>query len=327
VSVVFDRGDQLVTVIIPCFNHEKYITRCIDSVLNQTYRNIELIVVDNGSTDGSYDLIAKYIGRAGFSLIRLERNVPPGVANGPVSIALKIATGEFISILYSDDWYFPEKIEKQMVLFERALPSVGLVYCHGYRYFECSGLMKEWRTGSARGYVFGHYLEKGDLVIPISPLIRKFCYDLIGIGNIWTGSEYDYFAMSKFVDFDYVDEHLVVMRDHSSNDAKNVLSVYERVCSYHEIFFSLESTISRAGERSKFRRSRDCLLFARDFAEIGNRSFAQAAYFRALSIRPFCILGYRSWIMVLYFLFPSSFFFGLMRYLRSVRFLVSASHL
>ena len=309
----------LVTIIIPCYNHARYISKCISSALMQTYKNIELIVVDNGSIDESYSKIFEYSQVEGFKFICLKNNIPPGVVNGPISIALKEASGEFISILYSDDWYMPDKIEKQVELFQHSPTSVGLVYCHGYRYLESTGVMNEWMMGSKRGYVFIDYLKEGDLVIPISPLIKKYCYDIIGINNVWTGSEYDYFVMSQFVDFDFVNEHLVVMRDHDSNDAKDVLSVYNRVCSYHADFFSNKSTIYRAGKYSSLRQAKDYLLFARDFAEIGDRKFARIAFYRALSIWPLFILSFRGSIMVIYLLFPDWAFFKIMNLSRNIR--------
>ncbi|MEI8102172.1 MAG: glycosyltransferase family A protein, partial [Chlorobium sp.] len=235
--------NPLVTVIIPCYNHAKYISQCIESVISQTYKNIELIVIDNGSTDSSYDEIKKYLDLQNFQLIRHAVNIPPGVADGVVSLALKKAKGEYISVLYSDDWFLPEKIEKQIDCFICAPSSVGVVYCHGYRYFETTGNLVKWDMGSERGYVFPYYLKKGDLVIPVSPLVKKYCYNIIGTDHQWSGSEFDYFAMSQFVDFDYVDEHLVVMRDHDSNDAKNIESVYARNCAYNDKFFSNHSTI------------------------------------------------------------------------------------
>lgn len=312
-------SNQLVTIIIPCYNHEKYISKCIDSVLAQTYKCIELIVVDNGSTDGSYKILKNYLSAYDFKLIRLDHNIPPGTVNGPVSIALAEASGEYISILYSDDWFMPDKILKQIELYRCASSSVGVVYCHGYRYFQSTDVITKWKMGSQRGYVFKDYLSKGDLVIPISPLVRKYCYEMIGTNHAWTGSEYDYFVMSQYFDFDYVDDHLVVMRDHDSNDAKNVLSVYARVSSYHDDFFSNKSTMSRAGKYAYLRRSNDYLLFSRDFAEIGDRKFASIAFYKALLSRPLCLFSFRSLIMIMYLLFPDWFFFRAMRLARILR--------
>ena len=312
-------SSPLVTIIIPCYNHEKYIEKCIDSALAQTYKNIEIIVVNNGSTDNTPYLLIKYLEYNQIKLITLETNIPPGVVNGAFSTALKEAAGDYISLLCSDDWYMPEKIERQMEFFQLANSSVGLVYCHGYRYSEATGVMNKWIMGSERGYVFSKYLKKGDLVIPISPLVKKYCYEIIGIDHAWTGSEYDYFVMSQYVDFDYIDEHLVVMRDHDFNDGKNVLSVYKRVCSYNDELFSNKATLSRAGKLVSVRLSLIYLIFSRDFAEIGNRKFAKESFYKAFLCRPLCLFTFRGAIMAMYLILPNSIFFGAMKLARSVR--------
>ena len=311
--------NPLVTVIIPCYNHAKYISKCIESVLMQTYTNIELIVIDNGSTDNSYEIIRKYVVRDNFKLLRLESNIPPGEINGPLSIALKVASGEYISLLFSDDWFLPDKIEKQVLLMLNSSSSVGVIYCHGYRYFEFTGIMKKWITRSVRGYVFFDHLKNGPFVIPIAPMVKKYCYQIVGLDHSWTGSEYDFIAMSQFVDFDYIDECLVVMRDHDSNDGKNVRSVYERVCRFNEEFFSNPSTLLRAGRYVSRYKSRVHLMFARDFAEIGDNNSAKAAFFKALKVRPQCLFSVRGAIMLIYIFFPVSVFFRLMRLFRGLR--------
>ena len=311
--------NPLVTVIIPCYNHSKYISKCIESVLTQTYANIELIVIDNGSTDNSYEIIRKYLIRRNFKLIRFGNNIPPGEINGPLSIALKVTSGEYISLLFSDDWLMPDKIEKQVLLMLRSSPSVGVIYCHGYRYYESTGIMKKWIIRSVQGYVFIDHLKNGPLVIPISPLVKKYCYQIVGVDHSWTGSEYDFFAMSQFFDFACIDECLVVMRDHESNDGKNVKSVYDRVCKFDEEFFSNKSTILRAcGYVSRY-KSRIYLMFARDFAEISDNESAKSAFFKAVTVRPLCLLTIRGVIMLMYMLLPVPVFFRLMRLLRALK--------
>jgi hypothetical protein len=117
--------------------------------------------------------------------------------------------------------------------------------------------------------VFKEYLSNGDIVIPISPLIKRYCYDIIGVDNDWIGSEYDYFVMSQYVDFDYVDEHLVVMRVHDKNDRFNYLSVYERVKRYDNKALTTGSAIARGGRLLiNKRRAAKYITFAFDFIVI-----------------------------------------------------------
>jgi hypothetical protein len=150
-------------------------------------------------------------------------------------------------------------------LFDKLDSSVGVVYCHGYRYSEKYKTKVEWKYQSVRGYVFKDYLLRGDVVIPISPLVKRYCYDIIGLENIWTGSEYDFLVMSQYVDFDYVNENLVVMRDHEKNDAKNVFSVYQRLVSYHSAVLFSDNVRSRVGTIANKRMAMDYFSFGLKF--------------------------------------------------------------
>lgn len=108
----------LVSVIMPCYNHEKYVAQAIESVLNQTYKNIEFIVVDNGSTDGSFHVIQQYRDRID-KIYQLKENdlVRAG------EILNNSCSGDYIAFMTSDDWWDAEKLEKQMNVFQ-SMPTV-----------------------------------------------------------------------------------------------------------------------------------------------------------------------------------------------------------
>ena len=99
----------VVSVVLPCYNHEKYIGQAIESVLNQTYKNIELIVADNGSTDGSYEVICGYSDRIA-RIVQLKENSILFCSE----ILVMAATGEYIAFMTSDDYWEPDKLELQI---------------------------------------------------------------------------------------------------------------------------------------------------------------------------------------------------------------------
>lgn len=91
----------LISVIIPVYNVEKYLRQCLDSVLNQTYTNYEVIMVDDGSTDSSYDICLEYCKKDGrFKAFHKEN----GGASTARNVGLKESKGEYIFFLDSDDW-------------------------------------------------------------------------------------------------------------------------------------------------------------------------------------------------------------------------------
>ncbi len=107
----------LVSIITPTYNHEKYIAKCIESVIAQTYDNWEMIIIDDGSTDKTPDIIAKY----DEDRIKYYRQKNKGIwkLNETYNKALKHANGELIAILEGDDFWPHDKLEKQITCFER----------------------------------------------------------------------------------------------------------------------------------------------------------------------------------------------------------------
>ena len=114
-----------VSIVIANYNHAALLPVAIDSALGQTYPNVEVIVVDDGSTDASPDVLQRYEGR-----VRCLRQTNRGVVAAR-NAGCRAATGEFINFLDSDDYLMPTKIAQQMQLF-KAQPEVGLVHCGFY---------------------------------------------------------------------------------------------------------------------------------------------------------------------------------------------------
>ena len=97
-----------ISVIIPCYNAEKYIERCIESIRNQTYTNLEIIVVNDGSTDKSKELVSLYMHDK--RIMYIEQ--PNGGEFCARNTGLKAATGDYIGFVDSDDYIEPEMYEK-----------------------------------------------------------------------------------------------------------------------------------------------------------------------------------------------------------------------
>lgn len=102
----------LVSITILCYNHEKYIAKAIESCLNQTYKNLEIIIVDNASTDGSRVIIEAYQKKSDkIKFFKLDENRLP---SGGTNFAIKQTKGEYIAILSGDDSFQLDKIEIQL---------------------------------------------------------------------------------------------------------------------------------------------------------------------------------------------------------------------
>lgn len=98
-----------VSIITPTFNHERFIAECIDSVINQTFNDWEMIIIDDGSTDSTPDIISDYDDDR-IIYIRQE-NEGPYKLGEIYNKALSLSNGDFIAILEGDDFWPPEKLD------------------------------------------------------------------------------------------------------------------------------------------------------------------------------------------------------------------------
>lgn len=112
--------NPLVTIWTSCYNHEKYLDDYFQGLLSQTYSNIQLILIDDGSTDGSWEKICSYEHklRKKFPLVFIERHENIGPTEEFLLHFFKHAAGEYICMLESDDYYLPTKIEENVRYFQ-----------------------------------------------------------------------------------------------------------------------------------------------------------------------------------------------------------------
>ena len=110
--------EPLVSILTPTYNHEKYITECIESVLSQTFPDWEQIIIDDGSTDKTCEIINTYCEKD--KRIKLIKQVHQGIENlkNTYNKALSVAKGEYIAILEGDDFWPKNKLEIQLSLFD-----------------------------------------------------------------------------------------------------------------------------------------------------------------------------------------------------------------
>lgn len=138
---------KLVSVVVPAYNVGPYIEDCINSVVNQTYSKWELIVVDDGSTDNTYDLAKKTAGDD--RRIRIHKQNNQGVSMAR-NTGLGMATGTDVIFLDGDDFWLPECLAKLVAAKDKSRAQVG--YC-GYNHFYINGYNRNYRYGYPDGNI------------------------------------------------------------------------------------------------------------------------------------------------------------------------------
>ena len=156
-----------ISVIIPTYNREDYISETIQSVLNQTYKDFEIIVIDDGSTDNTKKRLEPYLSK--IKLIE-QRNHERAVSRNK---GVKNSSGEYIAFLDSDDLWAKDKLEKQVEVLDNKRDTI-LVYGQCLRVNEKSKKIKtaKRQTKGYSGFVFEKLLFRNFIISP-TPLIRR----------------------------------------------------------------------------------------------------------------------------------------------------------
>lgn len=223
----------LVSIVIPVFNGENYLKNAIDSSLFQIYKNIEVIVVDDGSTDSTESIIKSY-----GTKIKYFKKDNGGVATA-LNLGIKKAKGKYISWLSHDDEYFSDKVEKQIFCLNNLKDKNNVIVYSNF-------LIRSNMTGSLYSnsiktnntthlveadirYEFLLSLFKSE-INGCTLLIPKKAFEECGYFNEKLKTTQDYEAWLKFFKEGYrfvpVNENLVISRQHNNQDTKTKLKLH-----------------------------------------------------------------------------------------------------
>ena len=182
---------KLVSVIIPTHNYARFVTRAVDSVLAQTHRGVECIVVDDGSTDETPQVLSRYGDR--IQVIRKDKQGPAVARNA----GIRASRGQYIALLDADDRWRPDKLARQVAALE-ADASVGAVGC-------------------AVTFVDGEGREIGEKVFPTPPVPGDLPAQLRGVAvrSLWLGGSCSGVLIRRgvFDDVGLFDETLTAAED------------------------------------------------------------------------------------------------------------------
>lgn len=211
----------LVSVIIPTHNRAELIGRAIRSVLDQTHRNIELIVVDDSSKDDT-ERIVSGIDDSRVTYVRSDEHIGAAAAR---NMGIDIARGTFIAFQDDDDEWLPDKLAKQVDCFNSGPPNLGLVYT-GIIAIQ-DGIEHEV-TKNSRGMIYESQLKEDQILNTATWLVRSKCFNDSRVGRfdeaLPARQDYDMsLRLSRYYLIDCCDECLVrINRDTESCISKDI---------------------------------------------------------------------------------------------------------
>jgi alpha-1,3-rhamnosyltransferase len=219
----------LVSVVIPCYNHENYVQECIQSVINQDYSNIELIIIDDGSSDHSVEKINEMIPGCEKRFVRFEFRVR---GNKGLSETLNEATewskGKYLSTIASDDILFPNKTSVLVEQLEGDYSIAGAF--SGCQLIDQAGKIIGHRNPPARCYSFDEIIMRKHIIIAPAQLLRIECVKAVGgyPSGLYIEDWYMWLALTqKGYKLKVVEGELVQYRQHDANISKDALKMHK----------------------------------------------------------------------------------------------------
>jgi alpha-1,3-rhamnosyltransferase len=210
--VTFVSELPLVSVILPSFNHRQFVLESIESVLHQTYPCIQLIVFDDGSTDGSAEYIEGLAKQHGFEFIAQANAGLIATLNR----AKKLVRGKYVSLTASDDYYHPEKI-RRLVSFMEAHPEYAMVHSNIIQVNDQSKEILRIDEKCPSGQIFGTLLRGECHVNGLSALVRADIYSQFQYGQFYIDDWYMWLRIAEKYPVGYVDEYLAYYRRHENH--------------------------------------------------------------------------------------------------------------
>ena len=255
----------LVSVIIPTYKRADMLTKAIDSAINQTYKNIEIIVIDDNDPSSKYRFetkkkLSSYIQSGVIRYIENEKNLGGAITRNR---AVEQSKGEYIAFLDDDDIFFPTKIEKQVeVMIQNKDNNVGLVYCHCNGVDEKGNILWE-NTNSYEGLPLYESMIYCIASTSLWLCEKKMFLDIGGFED--TPSKQDLLLMVKIIANNYkikcVKEILVDYLEHdkgkisTTKPTPRITEGYEILRSYCEKYYYKISKIERKDVEFRFSRN------------------------------------------------------------------------
>lgn len=275
--------DELVSVVIPVCNGQRFIGRTLDSVFSQTYQPLEIIVVDDGSTDQTCAIVKAAATRN--SCIRFFPRSHYGLS-ATRNFAIAQARGSLIAPLDADDLWHPEKLALQATAMRSAPSGAGVVYCWSVDIDENDFIIPPIRDKcTAEGNVVAdlaarnNFLENGSV-----PLIRRSCVDAVGgyDEQLIDGSEdwKFYLALAGICNFVVVPKHLVGYRRSSTSISRKIEAMANSIEHVEKWIMEKWPGLSREVTRRMFCNSNHYLAHK----ALTDDHFSAAAYYQFKSI-------------------------------------------
>lgn len=274
-----------VSILLTCYNHLRYLPAAYQSALDQTFQDYEILVIDDGSTDGTREWLKEREGGK-MRCIFNEKNLG---TYATLNVGLQASTGRYVAIFNDDDLWLPDKLMAQIALFESD-PKIGLVHTGGW-FIDGDG--NRHPDPAPLGFPFPH-LPTGDVlpnlmehnqIITSSALVKREAFDRCGLFDpdfYGCGDWHMWLRIAQHYRIGQVDEPLTLYRVHGANAALNDQKMLEDDLRIREWIASWDE--SNPSQKAAFAHNWACVGTERTW--LGDKRGGRAAYRQSLKRMP-----------------------------------------
>ncbi len=273
-----------VSVIIPTYNRAEFLRSAIKSVLDQTFQDFEIIVIDDASTDDTPGIIDDF----NESRIRYLRHEINEGGSATRNTGIKVSNGKYIAFLDDDDEWLPEKLEMQVQVLESSLPEVGGVYTGFLKIDRTTGRVLEKVIPSKRGNLFKELVIGNVIGTASTPLLRKECFQKVGLfdENLPSSQDLDmWIRIAKDFHFECIRKPLVKKYIHNR---RQIVTNVEATIKGREIIIKKNGKFAS----NKKGYSYFCLWLGVCYCYSGDIKKGRKAFLKAIGLYPFEIRHY-----------------------------------
>ena len=224
--------NPLISVIIPAYNHEAYVEEALQSVFDQTYTNIELIVINDGSKDKTGERIQNFINNQQRRVIFI--NKPNEGVCKTINLGLSLATGAYVALLASDDCWLPERLSLQLQ-FMLSNSNIGMVFSDAWfiqynekttiRWSDYRSKLRQYFKNSIQNTDMHRLLLTTSIVPALTVLVRRDVFETVGFfdENLLFEDADMWIRVAKDYPLAYIDQPLAYYRVHGNNLSNNTM--------------------------------------------------------------------------------------------------------
>ena len=279
----------LVSILLLSMNHEAYIEQCIQSLENQTYQNIEILYLDNDSSDNTFQIGKSLLERSNIPYKIFSNKVSKGISEN-INFLLAQSSGIYISPLSTDDWFEKNNIEEKVNYF-LTHDEVGALFSNGWIYNESNKEISLNDSSSfKRGYIYKEILTHPDCMFYVGVMYKKDILDQVGK---WDESllieDVDmYIRIALVAKIDFIDKPLVYYRRTKASASKNMDFMLKGFHQYYEKYKEVKWINMQKWLGERYR------LFAAAYIDDKKKKEATGMLLTALKLNPLELKNYRT---------------------------------